>query len=247
MNNKSDYAWKLDVNDSEISRIRTFAEEQAPWRVQIHFGDHFNTGDFGKARRFVEVPLFKAIQVDNHLPDNFFQDAHILDVGFNYGYSGQYFAKKYGCSVTGIDMQQSMKDAAEFIADIQGINAEYILEDAHTFCRPEQFDLILHFGTLYHLEHPFLALKNAIKSLKPGGYLALQTIMYTGEEHLNKWINGFNNDRTNFWAIHEKTLESFIKLNDCSPLQVIFRRYGKKLHTEDEKLARCLYLFQKNK
>ena len=49
----------------------------------------------------------------------------------------------------------------------------FLQDDAETFRDPEGFDLIIHFGTLYHLPDPVLALQTTLANLRPGGLLLL--------------------------------------------------------------------------
>jgi SAM-dependent methyltransferase len=88
------------------------------------------------------------------------------------------------------------------------VKAEFVLGSAETFSRPAAFDVVLHFGTLYHLPNPLLALKTTFDNLKPGGWLALETQTYDhpNDRNLCYFIHGHNNDPTNFWAISEHVL-----------------------------------------
>ncbi|MCF7977044.1 MAG: hypothetical protein K9L82_03340 [Chromatiaceae bacterium] len=62
--------------------------------------------------------------------------------------------------ITGIDNRQKHYDIANWLAANVGVSnrAEAAIEDAETFLRPEAFEIVLHFSTLYHLENPLMSL-----------------------------------------------------------------------------------------
>jgi SAM-dependent methyltransferase len=79
---------------------------------------------------------------------------------------------------TGIDIVPRHIEISRFLSEIAGVNAEFLIASAETFSRPEEFDVILHFGTLYHLPNPVLSLRTTFDNLRSGGYLALETQVY---------------------------------------------------------------------
>lgn len=248
MSSLSNTEWRIDLAPEKSEQVRAYIQRTSPWQVELHIGEDFKASDFGAHhRRFVKNPLVKVKMLENALPENALEGLDVLDVGYNYGYTGLYLGYKFGCKVTGIDVQPMYQQTASFLAGLLGVDSEYLLEDAHYFCRPERFDLITYFGTLYHLRHPFLALENSVKCLKPGGYIALETIIYTGESNLNKWIHGYNDDVSNYWALHMETLESIMTISGCTLINILSMHHGKFMHTKEEKLARGTILFQKNK
>lgn len=138
----------------------------------------------------------------------------MLDVGCNAGYNCIYAAKKYGLFCTGIDVVPPYIESARFLAETAGINAKLFIASAETFSRPEEFDVALHFGTLYHLPNPVLSLRTTFDNLRPGGYLALETQVYDHPEDSNicYFMHMQNNDPTNFWAMSSSVLTKFLEL-----------------------------------
>ena len=114
---------------------------------------------------------------------------------------------------TGIDVVEKHKVVASEIARVVGVNAEFVLESAEEFARPGEFDFIIHLGTLYHLANPVRSIENCARSLKPGGWFALETTCYRGspDPMLSKWVYGFQGDESNFWALGEGAIESMAK------------------------------------
>jgi 2-polyprenyl-3-methyl-5-hydroxy-6-metoxy-1,4-benzoquinol methylase len=127
--------------------------------------------------------------------------------------------------VTGLDVTQRHMEVARMLAEMAGVQdrAEFLLGDAETFSRPGYYDVVLHFGTLYHLPNPLLSLKTSFDNLKPGGWLALETQTYDNPEDpdLCKYVHMYNNDHTNFWSISEHVLrryKTFIGFEDIQTL-----------------------------
>ena len=105
---------------------------------------------------------------------------------------------------------------------------------AEEFERENSFGLILHLGTLYHLANPVRSLENCFRSLKKGGWFALETICYRGSEDKTvcKWINGLGGDRTNFWALGEGAIESMAQYCGISELHMIFEAWPEAYNRE---------------
>jgi SAM-dependent methyltransferase len=118
-----------------------------------------------------------------------------------------------------------------FFSELAGVDAEFLIGSAETFSRPEEFDVVLHFGTLYHLPNPVLSLQLTFDNLRPGGYLALETQVYDHPEDPNicYFIHMENNDlvvprlstdfdaddfswRPNFWALSTSVLTKCLEL-----------------------------------
>jgi len=143
------------------------------------------------------------------------KDGAVLDVGCNSGYNAIYLSQKYGMEVVGIDHSRRHIEVSRFLSDVAGVHSvQFFEEDAESFVRPAEFDVVLHFGTLYHLPNPLLALRSALANLKKGGYLALETQCYDHPEddRLCYFINMMNNDPTNYWALSTKTLRTCLGL-----------------------------------
>ena len=95
----------------------------------------------------------------------------LLGVGCCADYNSIHAAVKYGVRCTGIDVVPRHIEASRFLSEIAGVNAEFLITSAETFSRSEEFDVVLHFGTLYHLPNPVLSLRASFDNLRPGGYL----------------------------------------------------------------------------
>ena len=114
--------------------------------------------------------------------------------------------------VVGIEVSPTHLAVCREFAELSGKDrAQFKLENAETYLEPDGFDLVVHFGTLYHLRNPILALETASKNLKTGGYLALETQMH-GEPGgmIARYVRGFNNDPSNWWALGDGALREIL-------------------------------------
>lgn len=212
-----------------------------PWRHEICFSNGVKTSDLQTTTPFTRTPLNKINALEAHLPMEDLKGGRALDIGFNAGYNSIYLATRYGMKVTGVDVWDRHKDVAEFLAAQASCEStEFMLHDATTFVRPDTFDLILHFGTLYHLPNPLLSLENCARSLRKGGYLGLETTCYLGSDpSLCKFVWGFNGDRTNFWALSKPVLEDVLRLYGLTDVRLLLEA---KMEIYKGEMSRVLYV-----
>jgi hypothetical protein len=123
-------------------------------------------------------------------------------------------------------------EPARFLAGLAGASCEF---EVGTFSRPSEFDVVLHFGTLYHLPSPSPqpSLRQSFKNLKSDGYLALETQVYDHPQDPNicYFMHMQNNDPTNFWAlstpVSKKNLE-LIGLSDAREVKKLALSKGRR-------------------
>jgi SAM-dependent methyltransferase len=180
-----------------------------PWRHEIHFSNGVSTAEFAQGRLFNSDAWSKVRRFERHVP--FPRGGQALDVGCNSGYNAAYLAQRHRMSGLGIDVVPGHIEASRAVAEAAGLEGfEFSLEDANTFSRPGCFDLILHLGTLYHLEHPVLALERSFENLVPGGWLCLETQCYgDGDECM--YIRNMYSDRTNWFALGPGALTDILE------------------------------------
>lgn len=219
-------------------------KERAPWRSEVIFSNGINTKDFETCQPFNRHPLLKLEIVKEYLDNINFQPRSVLDIGFNYGYNSIGLYQAYKCEVVGIDVSESHLKIATFLANLASISdLKFNIEDATYFVKQNYFDFILHFGTLYHLPNPLLAIENCYKNLKSGGILALETTAFYGENQYScKFINGFKGDTTNFWALSKKTIEYCLNFYGFTNIKLL-----KEVSTEyiGNDLSRVIYVAHK--
>lgn len=62
-----------------------------------------------------------------------------------------------------------------------------------------EFDLVLCYGVLYHMQAPLLAFKELFNVTMPGGTLLIETACIKGETPSWDFLQGHDNDDTNYW------------------------------------------------
>jgi ubiquinone/menaquinone biosynthesis C-methylase UbiE len=127
-----------------------------------------------EARNFnqemIEVPLM-CLLLD--LP----VDARVLEVGCGRGIALPPLARKLSPrSLTAIDIDAALVEEARGRARDRGIAA--VIQRADVRCLPfsgGSFDVVIDFGTCYHLDRPDRALAEIERVLVPGGFLVHET------------------------------------------------------------------------
>jgi tRNA (mo5U34)-methyltransferase len=152
--------------------------ELAPWFHNLHLPGGVQTapdhplGDF---------PAFKWRELTGSLPDDL-TGWRALDIGCNAGFYSFELARR-GAEVVGIDRDERYLRQARWASGRLGLEGRVefrrqgVYELAH---EPEQYDLILFMGVLYHLRHPLLALD--ILAAKARRLLVIQTLTTPGDE-----------------------------------------------------------------
>ena len=101
---------------------------------------------------------------------------HVLDVGCGVGRTPAYLARKYGCTVMGIDIREKMiarsRERAKR-ACLEGL-LEFHLADAQDLpFENARFDLVMTESVMVMIPDQEQALSEFVRVLKPGGYAGL--------------------------------------------------------------------------
>jgi SAM-dependent methyltransferase len=234
---------ETQMSTDELSAELTKYE---PWRIGISFSNGLNTKDFKTMEPFSDVPLQKLKMIMEHGGEEWFHNKQVLDIGSNIGYNSITLANRFGCTAYGLEVNPANIEKAELIAGWCDADAdvEFILGDAVTYSKPDSYDLILHLGTLYHLPDPVLALKNAAQNLKRGGKLYIESAIYNGDEdNACLFIHGLGGDKTNYWALSPKVIETILTDNGMSEVSQI-RDVKIKLY-EGTRMSRGIFYAEK--
>ena len=157
-------------HDAEIA-------SRAPWFHNLHLPDGRETapdhplGDF---------PRFKWQQIAPHVPADL-SGKTALDIGCNAGFYSFELARR-GADVVGVDVDEHYLEQARWAAGVYGLRPRTRFERMHVYelaRTPEQYDVVLFMGVLYHLRHPLLALD--VVAAKVRDVLVLQTLTMPGE------------------------------------------------------------------
>jgi 2-polyprenyl-3-methyl-5-hydroxy-6-metoxy-1,4-benzoquinol methylase len=156
-----------------------------PWSHRLDFDNGVSTLNCAQRTPFSESPLRKFRDTESAIPFGELAGGRLLDIDCNAGYNSIHAALRYQFSATGIELIPRHVEAARFLAALAGVSCEFELASAETFSRPGEFDVVLHFGMLYHLPNPLLSLQRSFENLKLGGYIALETQVYADPEDPN--------------------------------------------------------------
>ncbi|HEX4300578.1 MAG TPA: class I SAM-dependent methyltransferase [Gammaproteobacteria bacterium] len=211
---------------ADAAEVRRTLKEYEPWRHRIDFSCGASSADFQTFKPFNSTPSRK-IQIAERGVGSLSGYARALDVGCNAGYNSLYLASRCGMQVLGIDYSPRHIKVATDMARLAGIEScRFMQGDAETFYDEAGFDLIVHFGTLYHLKNPVRALEAALANLRPGGMLLLETQLYGSRWNRGAaFINGLRGDKSNWWALGERTL-----VDICRAFGADARRISRRYH-----------------
>lgn len=213
---------------------KSFLHRHQLWRMELKFSSGPKASDGPIFQPFQTAPLNKLRIILEHVPHEILRHGRVLDVGSNAGYNSIYLAQAYNARVLGIDISRKNICVAEELAAMLGADAKFKHISAEEFERDSSFDLILHLGTLYHLANPVRSLAKCFRSLKKGGWFALETICYrgSGDKAACKWINGLGGDHTNFWALGEGAIASMANYCGIGELRMVFEAWPEAYNQE---------------
>ena len=216
-----------------------------PWSHKVVFSNGVSTENGEKRTPFNEFPLRKLIKVYSHIPLKELRGGTLLDIGSNIGFNSIYASQNFGLKCTGIDVVKKHIEKAKILSELANVKCNFIQASAENFVQNDFFDVILHLGTLYHLPNPILSLSLSYQNLKKGGWLALETQTFDNEQldpKLCYFIQGFNNDKTNFWALSTPVLIEILEHLNFTQIKEISRVHHNKVHLH---MYRVLFVCRK--
>ena len=116
--------------------------------------------------------------IKKYIDLNFFKDKTLFEVGCGYGDNGVLF-KNIGCDVTSSDARKEHIENAK----IKNPEIKYELFDCDNELLCKKYDIILHWGVLYHLNNIDNNLKNICENCN---YLLLETEVCNNDYDYNK-------------------------------------------------------------
>lgn len=212
--------------DLPPDQLRSQLRAWAPWRYEVVFSNGVRTTEFEIAQPFVEQPASKWHVFKDHIPPDALMGKRALDVGSNIGHYSVFLRRQFGMEVLGIENSPRNLDVANFLLGLSTLNkVRYVNADANVFRTEEQFDLILHLGTLDHFKNPFQAIDNAAAMLAPGGTMALELQTYkdpSGDETVCKFQpHTAGTDFSVWWLLGRDALENMLLQAGFSEVTVL--------------------------
>lgn len=155
----------------------------------------------------------------------------VLDIGCWDGYFS-FLAEKRGASyVLGIDMLQGCShheqgtDGFFFAKNALNSNVNFLKASLEEYAlhNGNDYDVVFYYGVLYHVENPIAELKHLSGLTKD--YALIETAISQKNE-INRpfweFLNGFDNDHTNFWYPNILGLVSALLYVGFKKVQVIY-------------------------
>jgi len=197
-------------------------KELAPWRHEIIFSNGLKTSEFGKGAPWTAHPWAKLVKASEYVPFHELSGGRALDVGCNSGHNSLFLAQNYKMSGLGIDVVERHIETSKLLLQlIDPKGWKFTLQDANRFKFDEPFDVVLHLGTLYHLEHPMLSLESCSNALRNGGWLILETQCYGDGNLCYYFARGSHSDPSNWWALGPEAVTDMLEVNNFTAIQEI--------------------------
>jgi phosphoethanolamine N-methyltransferase len=122
------------------------------------------------------------------------RDKRILDVGSGQGSPACFLAESYGAFVVGIDIEPKLIEISEARAQERGVEerTQFILVEPGPMKFPDaSFDFAISSGGLTQIEEKTVALKEALRVLKPGGIFSCYEWMKCEGEYSEEMLYFF--------------------------------------------------------
>ena len=165
-----------------------------------------------------------------HLDEVDFTGKSVLDVGCCDGKYSFYAEERGATSVFAMDKERRetfyvAKEALKSYVEFANECVE--CEDAFS---PNEFDVVLFLGVLYHLQNPLIALKNLHTWLKPGGVLIVETAVSVDFDADKRPLMEFcetylpddeRKDATNWWYPNRSCVEALLRTAGFKDIQYV--------------------------
>lgn len=122
------------------------------------------------------------------LNPEFFKNKKVLDAGCGMGRNSFWALKWKAKGLIAFDFDKRSVEAAKNNLAIFS-NVQVFYKSIYEISWQNEFDVVFCVGVIHHLENPCLALKNLLKSLKPGGLLVVWVYSYEGNEWIVKYVD----------------------------------------------------------
>ncbi len=135
-------------------------------------------------------------------------DDHILDVGSGIGGPARYFADRFGCQVTGIDLTQEFCDAARHLTNLLGLSGRIAYEQGDALDMPfadDTFDGAYSMNVSMNISDKMALYREIHRVLRPGAWLALSEISRGPGEELDYPTPWALTSASSFLATPEET------------------------------------------
>jgi len=150
-------------NKKQLSSEETSDPEISYFELQAYVGTTKHMGGFETTKELIELCHVN-------------KDTYVLEVGCGVGATACYLAKKYGCSVVGIDLREGMIARSNERAQREGVTdrVEFRVADAQDLPFEDAlFDAVLCESVATFIEDKQRVVNELARVTKPGGYVGL--------------------------------------------------------------------------
>ncbi len=109
----------------------------------------------------------------------------VLDIGCGIGGPARTLAAEFGCAMTGVDLTHDFITAARMVSELVGMTDEIHFLQGSALALPVAdggFDLVWSQNMLMNLPDKAQFAREVMRVLKPGGRLALEAVVATGDD-----------------------------------------------------------------
>ena len=164
--------------DEAVSAISEALEKAGLGNIKPSLQDLAPLDHFHSRGMAATEDLSKALEISS--------DSKLLDIGSGLGGPARYFASKFGCTVTGIDLTRSYVDAAKYLTERTGLDDKVTFDCGDALALPyadNTFDIAVTQHVAMNIENRELFYSEAFRVLKSGGQFALYDVTAgAGEE-----------------------------------------------------------------
>ena len=133
---------------------------------------------------------------------------HVLDVGSGIGGPARYFARRFGCRVTGIDLTSEFCDVARHLTRLLALEDRVAFETGNALAMPfadQQFDGAYSMNVSMNIADKLAFCREIHRVLKPGKWLVLSEIARGGGAEVDYPTPWASSARSSFLASSEET------------------------------------------
>ena len=140
-------------------------------------------------------------------------DDHVLDIGSGIGGPARYFAKRFGCRVTGIDLTPEFCDVARHFTRLLGLEDRVTFELGNAMAMPfpdAGFDGAYSMNVSMNIADKSAFYREIHRVLKPGAWLVLSEVAKGGGGRVDYPTAWAYSERTSFLSTPEETQSGLI-------------------------------------
>jgi len=186
------------------------------------YGNELKMTSNHKLDHYLEWRTNRIVKLEQIFGSNFFRGKTVLEVGAGTGLVGKVLRDDFGADVTFTEGRPELLKIIKEnnpTARVEMINHECVWD------LNERFDVIIHWGLLYHLDHWRQDLECTIKHLDLGGILSLESeVMDSDKEQELKIIEMKSQDDQSLFGVGTRPSSITIE-KQLKALNLEFNRY----------------------